>query len=75
MLLGKYIDGPIVYRLGHRVFIPVSGVRLSVGSQTKKEGFILLFLFIISWLELGTASVASLVLPPRDIEIAGDAGV
>ncbi len=30
-----FLAGPIVYRLGQRVFNPLSGVRLSVGSQMK----------------------------------------
>lgn len=28
-----YLTGPIVQRLGHRVLIPVTGVRFSMGSQ------------------------------------------
>ena len=37
MCYSIYLIGPIVYRLGHRLFMPVSGVRLSVGSQILKS--------------------------------------
>ena len=40
IVIAKQSFGPIVYRLGHRLFKAGSGVRLSVGSH---KGMILLF--------------------------------
>ena len=41
-----HLSGPIVYRLGHQVFILVSAVRFRVGSHWKKSHIWLFFCFI-----------------------------